>query len=157
MLRKSLALLSALAIGSLALAAPATASADQGVKVKVKAKLSGAAEVPGPGDADGKGKFKATINGDTLCYKLKAKKIEDATAAHIHVGDPATAGPVVVQLLTPTDKKVRDCITAVPDAEDTDQTLSESELAGIVADPTMYYTNVHNADFPSGAIRGQLH
>ena len=122
----------------------------------IKAKLTGAAEVPGPGDTNGKGKFKAELGEDTLCYTIRAKKIADPTAAHIHVGDSETAGPVAVTLMLPTKKGVSECLTAVPDAEDTPVTLSESELAGLKEAPGGYYVNVHNADFPAGAIRGQL-
>jgi hypothetical protein len=92
-----------------------------------------------------------------VCYTLKVKKIGDATAAHIHQGDAESAGPVVITLTTPEKKKVKECLTAVPDAEDTDTTMSESELAALHAAPSDFYVNVHNVEFPAGAIRGQLH
>jgi hypothetical protein len=122
----------------------------------IKAKLSGANEVPGPGDPNAKGDFKGKIDGDQLCYTLKVKKVARVMAAHIHVGDEETAGPIAVQLKTPNKKGVSDCLTAVPDDQDTTSTLSESELAGILADPSGYYVNVHNDKYPSGALRGQL-
>ena len=89
--------------------------------------------MPGPGDADGKGKFKADLTDTTLCYKLKVKNIAEATAAHIHVGDSETAGPVAVTLEAPSDGKSKACLTAVPDEEDTGATLGESELAALTA------------------------
>lgn len=117
--------------------------------------LTGAQEAPGPGDPDGRGAFAGVIKGDTLCYALVATRIETATAAHIHVAPPGEPGPIVVGLNTP-NRTSPGCIEAVPDAQDTTMTLSESELAAIVADPSDFYVNVHNASFQPGAIRGQL-
>jgi hypothetical protein len=34
--------------------------------------------------------------------------------------------------------------------------LSDPDLANVLANPTGFYVNVHNAQFPGGAIRGQL-
>ncbi|TDC52248.1 CHRD domain-containing protein [Jiangella ureilytica] len=117
--------------------------------------LTGAQEVPGPGDADGRGAFAGVIKGDTLCYALLATRIDPATAAHIHVGAAGVAGPIVVGLNTP-NRTSHGCITAVPDAQNTTMTLSESELAALVANPSAYYVNVHNAPHPAGAVRGQF-
>lgn len=117
----------------------------------VKARLSGDAVVPGPGDPNGKGTFKGTIEGDTLCYRLKVKRVGEVTDAHIHFGDEETVGPIVVDL-----EPGRHCITAVPDEEDTEETLSQSELAAIQDDPSSFYVDVHSEEFPDGAIRGQL-
>lgn len=142
----------ALVIGSV----PAASGndADAGVDVLLT-KLDGAQEVPGPGDDDGRGVFAAIARGDTLCYVLTAVRIETAAAAHIHAAPAGEAGDVIITLETP-NKVGKACITAVPDAEDTPVTMSESELAAILAEPSDYYVNVHNAAFPAGAIRGQL-
>ncbi|WP_411720584.1 CHRD domain-containing protein [Mycetocola sp.] len=110
-------------------------------------RLTGAAEVPGPGDPDGRGFAFVrwdTDNG-TICYNLFVRRIAPATAAHIHVGDENTAGPVVQGLEAPTDGYSAGCVDndALADALD--------------ANPDNYYINVHNADYPAGAVRGQLH
>lgn len=118
--------------------------------------LNGAQEVPGPGDEDGKGGFVARIKGDRLCYHLFAHKIETAAAAHIHAAPAGVAGDIVVGLATPAKGFSSGCLTTVPDSEDSVETLSESELAAIRAEPGEFYVNVHNATFPMGAIRGQL-
>jgi CHRD domain len=107
--------------------------------------MTGAAEVPGPGDPDGRGFFAAVVKGDKLCYVIAADKIATATAAHIHVGAVGVAGPVVVPL-QPPNRLAADCVRPAP-----------ALLADIVANPSDYYVNVHNAEFPAGAIRGQLH
>jgi hypothetical protein len=111
------------------------------------ATLSGDAEVPGPGDADGSGSFSLTVNPgqEEVCYELAVADIEPATAAHIHTGAPGESGPPVVTLATPTDGASADCV------EVTRELATE-----IVRNPGGYYVNVHNEEFPDGAVRGQL-
>ena len=55
-------------------------------------------------------------------------------------------GPVVVPLAPPSEGTVNACTTGV------DPQLIKS----IIQNPQDYYVNVHNSDFPAGAIRGQL-
>ena len=81
-----------------------------------------------------------------LCYRLSVANIEPASAAHIHEGGYGVSGPVVVPFVA-------------PDAEgfSNDCTTIELELAAaILANPSGYYVNVHNADYPGGVVRGQL-
>jgi hypothetical protein len=145
----------AAAVATLSVAPPATASTGS-VQV-LSTFLSGAQEVPGPGDANGFGAFAAVTKGDKLCYALTARRIEPATLAHIHAGPRGVAGGIVVALRAPTSGFSADCITTVPDDQNTMDTLTDSELAAIKADPSQFYVNVHNDPFPAGAIRGQLH
>lgn len=118
--------------------------------------MRGRFEIPGPGDENGRGQFAAVITTQSLCYSMTAKKIEPATAAHIHIGGPDVAGPVTVALMLPTRQGISDCIEPVPDDEDDSTTLSEGELDAIRFGPEGFYVNVHNKLFPDGAIRGQL-
>ena len=143
-----------LAIGALALASPALAPLNaQGDNPnnggrKIATTLTGAAEVPGPGDTDGAGLFEARVNPGQgrICYTLTVSNIEDATAAHIHSGGTTEAGPPVLTLDTPgEDDDSEEC-------QDIDRTLATN----LIRDPDAYYVNVHNGDFPDGAIRGQL-
>jgi hypothetical protein len=145
----------AVAAGAALVAGAAPAASNEADVTTLHAVLTGAAERPGPGDADGRGAFAAIVRGDTLCYTLVAVRIEPATAAHIHIAPPTLPGPIVIGLDTP-DPVSHGCITAVPDDQNTTSTLTQSELAAIVADPGAYYVNVHNASFQPGAIRGQL-
>ena len=120
-------------------------------------RLDGQQEVPGPGDADGRGVFAYAAFGDHLCYVLTARNIEPAALAHIHAGARGVAGGIVIMLTAPTDGLSADCITAVDNSTpNTMDVLLQSELDAIIADPSAFYANVHNAPFPAGAIRGQL-
>lgn len=143
---------SALALaGAAVLAVPAIAQGDneRNDGRKVAATLTGSAEVPGPGDDNGAGLFEARINPGTerICYTLTASSIDDATAAHIHLGALGVAGDPVLTLDTPDgdDDDSEDC-------QDIDRGLAQA----IIRDPANYYVNVHTAPFPNGAIRGQL-
>ena len=117
------------------------------VKQGMTASMTGAQEVPGPGDTDGSGTAEITIVDatDNVCYDLNVRNIGPATAAHIHRGERGVAGPPVVTLEAPTDGGSEGCISA-PGA------LADE----IEANPAAFYVNVHNAEFPDGAVRGQL-
>jgi len=109
--------------------------------------LSGAEEIPGPGDVDGAGSAFLTFNQGQgmICWDLSVTDIVTATAAHIHEGEMGVAGPVVVTLSPPVDGSSFGCTEV--DAE---------LIKEIRQNPTGFYVNVHNAEFPAGAIRGQL-
>lgn len=112
------------------------------------ATLTGAAEVPGPGDPDGSGRAEVSIADriDEFCYEIKdVAGIQPATMAHIHRGAVGVAGPPVVTLETPSDGHSKAC-----------QKVDESIADEIEANPANFYINVHNAEYPNGAIRGQL-
>ncbi len=122
-----------------ALAAPVPAWAAQAV---LTATLAGANETAG-GDADGTGAFSVEIDTDAgdFCYSLSAAKIAKATMAHVHSGAAGADGAPVITIDLGSDL----CIAAEPDV-----------LKAIVAAPGNYYVNIHTAEFPAGAIRGQL-
>ncbi len=109
--------------------------------------LSGAAEVPGPGDPDGRGFAVVRWNADNglICYNVLVRQIAPATAAHIHVGDRHTAGPVVQPLEAPTDGYSAGCV------------VNDELAAALDANPHNYYDNVHTPEYPAAAVRGQLH
>lgn len=94
------------------------------------------------------------IDGDpnTLCYSLIVSKIRPAAAAHIHEGQPGENGPVVANLAAPADGTAGDCLTDGEEGKFAEGTTA----AEILANPEDYYVNVHNEQFPGGAIRGQL-
>jgi CHRD domain len=115
---------------------------------RLTAALTGAAEVPGPGDPDGGGSAVITLNQGKgeVCFELTVTNIASASAAHIHSGAADAAGPVVVTLTPPpTDGSSKGCVSAGADL-----------IKDIRQNPGNFYVNVHNADFPDGAVRGQL-
>ncbi len=111
----------------------------------LKATLDGASEVPA-GDADGTGGFSVSVDPDTndFCYTLWAEKTAAPTAAHVHAGVAGANGPPVITLEV-TGKDDNICIA-----------VDKAKLDPIVATPAGFYVNVHTADFPNGAVRGQL-
>ena len=123
--------------------------------VALSAALTGANEVPGPGDADGVGVAEIDIaaRSGALCLSIAVEGIAlPATAAHIHAGAAGVAGDVVVTLEAPVGFGsgaagiAAGCLTK----------LDGSLLRDIAKNPSGYYVNVHNGDFPNGALRGQL-
>ncbi|SCK25076.1 CHRD domain-containing protein [Streptomyces sp. WMMB 714] len=121
--------------------------------------LDGEQEVPGPGDPDGNGVFRYEIKKDRLCYRLSVADIDPPTAAHLHFGPAGETGPVAVVLRTPgEDGTSGGCIRARADQtpENAAEVLTRWELRGIEQDPFFFYVNVHNEEFPDGAVRGQL-
>jgi len=134
------------------------------------AELAGANEVgedgsTGVGDTDGSGEsyvFGIDDDPTTLCYVITAQGIEptfETGAAHIHRGAEGENGPIVAALAFPLGGDAGDCITeGEPDKFPLIGTEGEPEaiVADILANPANYYVNVHTAEFPDGAIRGQL-
>lgn len=109
--------------------------------------LNGGEEVPGPGDPDGFGLARITLNHttDQICSNLIVGNVQTPTAAHIHKAPIGVAGPVVVTLPNPADGSENGCVD-----------VNESLLTEIHNNPSMFYVNVHNSQYPDGAVRGQL-
>jgi hypothetical protein len=109
--------------------------------------LSGAEEVP-PADPDGTGFASITLNAgqSSVCWELSVSNIAPAFAAHIHAAPAGVNGPIVVPLSPPTSGSSSGC------TENVDPAL----IQAIIDRPEQYYVNVHNAEFPGGAVRGQL-
>ncbi|QOV94825.1 CHRD domain-containing protein [Novosphingobium sp. ES2-1] len=113
--------------------------------VTLVATLGGAAETAG-GDPDGIGGFKADGDDETgdFCFTLWVEKTEKPTMAHVHEGNAGSDGKPVATIEV-TGKDSDNCIAMEPEL-----------LKKIIAAPGAYYVNVHTADFPKGAVRGQL-
>ena len=128
----------------IAAAAATPLAAAQAATVKLSAALNGTGGAT-PADPDGDGAFAADVDADAgdFCYTLTVAKIAKPTMAHVHTGAAGSNGPPVITVgVTGASDE---CVAVEPDV-----------LKAIVANPAGYYVNVHTADFPAGAIRGQL-
>jgi hypothetical protein len=109
--------------------------------------MTGIQEAP-PGDPDGNGTVEIRVvpASGSVCWNLYARSIGPATAAHIHRGPAGSSGPPVLALTTPdASGRSQGCAVVSQDLA-RQMTLMAQE----------FYVNVHNADYPQGAIRGQL-
>ena len=112
--------------------------------------LTGAAEAPaGTGDADGTGVGSIVLKtrAKRLCWEIAFSNIDAPDAGHIHRGPVGQDGPIFFTLFGST---VTSPATGCAKAK-------RSLLREIQSEPDAFYVNLHNAAFPDGAIRGQLH
>ena len=133
-----------------ALLVPALAAA-AGSKTAT-ATLKGKSEVPGPGDKNGKGEATVTSKPkqQKVCFVLEFEQIENPTAAHIHKGSADVAGPIKVELFSDPAG------LPGPTAEGCVEDVRKKLVRNIRRTPEKFYVNLHNTEFPDGAIRGQL-
>lgn len=120
------------------------------------AELSGEAEVPGPGDPDGSGAAKVSINirKQRVCFTVSVVGVSlPATAMHIHKGAAGFAGDIVINLKNPPVEVGQ---TGIGRADGCVADQPTKLLTAIMSYPEGFYLNVHTADFPGGAVRGQL-
>ena len=100
---------------------------------------------PLPGHS-GSGKAEVSINDATnqICTDLEVDNntTRTVTSAHIHLGP---TGPVYVYLDSPDDNDSDDC-----------DTVTDALIDHMRSNPRAYYVDVHTADHPRGALRGQL-
>lgn len=111
------------------------------------ATLTGAQEV-GQGDPDGAGKAEISTSDEfgQICWDLNdIRNIGPITAAHIHLGAAGTNGPPVFTLREANEGGYKGCTDGSEWAQDR-----------IEGNPEAFYVNVHTAEYPNGAIRGQL-
>jgi hypothetical protein len=134
---------------SLVLACLTAASASAQVSVYT-AFLTGANETPNPADPNGVGFVVMAFDASAGTISFNAY-VQDvlfpATGSHIHRGAAGVQGPVII----PFNQVFANGVSA-----GTLTGIAPSFFAEILANPPGYYFNYHNADFPGGAIRGQL-
>jgi hypothetical protein len=105
-----------------------------------EAKLTGAEVVPAPGDPDGSGMARM------IFYRVTVSDIQTATRAHLHMGDAGERNDTVKLNLLPPRNSARECIRG----------LGERFIKKISRNSSSYYVDVHNDEYPDGALRGQL-
>jgi hypothetical protein len=137
-----------LLLAGTALLAAGCASQAENQSASLQVSLTGIQEAPGPGDPDGNGTAEVRVSpaGGEVCWNVFARQIGPATAAHIHRGEAGSAGPVAVPLTTP------DAAGRSQGCTNVDPALARE----IAYRAHGFYLNIHDADHPNGAIRGQL-
>jgi CHRD domain len=111
-----------------------------------RAKLTGAAETP-PGAPQGIGDAIIAFHGSSVvCWRFAhLHGFTSPTFAHIHIGANGRSGNIVVPLSTGPRLHHQGCAT-----------VSGNVVRSIERSPQAYYVNIHSAQYPSGAVRGQL-
>jgi hypothetical protein len=135
----------------------APAAGTPGAATFLVAALNGRNEVPGPagspkvGDPDGQAVAVLRIQGNQLSFAFKWKNIGAPVAGHIHIGAAGSNGGVQVPFFG----------AGLPDSAEAavgSVTVTDAALLNsLKTNPTGFYTNLHTAEFPGGAVRGQLH
>ncbi|MEV2253071.1 CHRD domain-containing protein [Streptomyces sp. NPDC050147] len=132
--------------------------------------MNGANEVPAPGgpavgDKDGRALEFIKVEGDKVSVSVKWRGTGKPTALHIHQGAKGTNGGVKVdftELLGKSESESESkgkgkgkgksrLLTGTVKVDDA------ALLGQLKADPGSFYANLHTAEFPGGAVRGQLH
>ena len=126
--------------GALALAVPA--AAQSGGSLTLGTPLMASLDT-----GEGEGTFTGAISADRtqMCYVLNVGGLPPVTASHIHTGGPGENGGPVVPLETPAQGMSAACTDVEP-----------AVAEAMIANPNGYYVNVHTAENPAGAVRGQL-
>jgi CHRD domain len=168
-MRRTIVLVTTVAVALLGLASPALADDN------FAAALSGDAERPVPRDtlARGVATFKLSDDGSALTFKVNVANLDNVFAAHIHCGSAEESGPVGVTLFmgapgggTVNGTLAEGTITTPDPGNGCGWTDLADVLAALSSGNT--YVNVHTndgvapantgpGDFPGGEIRGQIH
>ncbi|MER6353239.1 CHRD domain-containing protein [Streptomyces sp. NPDC001634] len=119
--------------------------------------LRGANEVPvagGPavGDKDGAALEFVRVKGDTVSVAVTWRGTGRPTMLHIHQGAKGVNGGVKIDFSKLLAKGSKGH-TVSGSVKVTDAAL----LSQLKTDPGAFYANLHTAEFPGGAVRGQLH
>ncbi len=135
---------------------PAAGPVDNsGAPVFLAAELNGKAEVPTPGgpkvgDPDGEAVQVIRIQGNQVSFGTKWKKVAAPTAAHIHEGKAGVNGAIKVPFF---GAALPDSVSGVVGRVTVDDAAL---LKALVERPGDFYSNLHTAEFPGGAVRGQF-
>jgi hypothetical protein len=147
--RKRLVLIAlAVAVASVMVFGGPASAGKPGTGTLREAELTGAEVVPGPGDPDGSGmgRFHFYPMKNKICYRVTVSGIQTATKAHLHMGDAGEEGGMVKLNLLPPRNSARECVRG----------LGERFIKKIAHNSSSYYVDVHNNEYPGGALRGQL-
>ena len=108
--------------------------------------LNGDREVDNAGDPDGEGFASVVLDDGAAHFYFNVTNTAEPSAAHIHRGNASENGSIIVDPSASFSDGVSVSSVAV------DDDLSREILAA----PHNFYFNVHNSEFATGAVRGQL-
>ena len=116
-------------------------------QTRLHATLTAAAVKPAMGmaGASGSASLRLSTARDTLCSEIQVTGVASPTSAHIHLGAEDATGPSVLTLPLTTGGSGGGC-----------QAINRALGRDLSDAPADYYIDVHSADKPNGAIRGQL-
>ncbi|MBC9718592.1 CHRD domain-containing protein [Streptomyces sp. TRM66268-LWL] len=120
------------------------------------ASLNGANEVPNNegkavGDKDGAALQFVKVSGDKVSFAVKWRGTAKPTALHLHQGAKGVNGGIKVDFTELLAHAKGHSATGTVTVKD------QALLGELKANPGGFYANLHTAEFPGGAVRGQLH
>ncbi len=113
--------------------------------------LDGGQEMPEPGDPDGQATGFVRVRHQQLDFAVSWAGIAAPTAGHLHPGVAGQANPLVADLFA-SPGGLPTSLRGVAGTVDADRDV----LKRVGKQPQEFYLNLHNAEFPKGAVRGQL-
>ncbi|MGP3914791.1 CHRD domain-containing protein [Nonomuraea sp. 10N515B] len=127
-----------------------------GNRSTLTAVADGDQEVPAPGmkvgDPDGRAAWLVWVKGTKVHFATAWNRVAAPTAAHIHRAPKGKNGPVAVPFFA-AEKGLPAGVNGLAGTA-----TAPSQVAfRIKNNPKNWYANLHNAEFPGGAVRGQLH
>ena len=142
------------------LAAAIPAGAD--TEIKLTTTLTGLNPLTGTvtGDPDGSGKAEFTFDTEqgTVCYEIEVEGIAAPVepgpgvgSAHIHTLASVPPGAIAVNLQADFQPDKSDEFKASGCVQ-----VDSALLQAILENPDQFYVNIHNAEFPGGALAGLL-
>ena len=110
------------------------------------ATLRGNADPAEPGDPDGSGRASVTVHlgRELLCVAVTTSGTAPVTSVHVHEASATSTEPIVTAPAPASDGS--------PACFGVDHRV----LRKVRTDPAGHYVEVHNAEFPDGALRGSL-
>ncbi|MFJ4633948.1 CHRD domain-containing protein [Streptomyces sp. NPDC088847] len=105
---------------------------------------------PAVGDKDGRAVALMRIQGHQVSYAFAFTGTQTPTLGHLHKGVKGVNGDVVIPFFTkPLKDGTKFTLGTV--------TVNDQDLLDrIKANPQNWYFNLHTAEFPGGAVRGQV-
>lgn len=123
------------------------------------AAMNGANERPNPNTSAATGTATYILTGNSLSYTIVVNGLTTpASGAHLHLGGPTVAGPIVVPYTvsaTQTGTVTSGTIDLTFPIVSGSSSITGDSLKVLLNNGNAY-ANVHNASFPGGEVRGQV-